>query len=108
MAANASCGGENRGPSALEVKVGSTRLSVASDTTVARAAPVPSGLKCATWKRRAPASRASPTIPLAVIITAAKTVSRASDSAFGPPDAISVTISATSMTVTATARTREP
>src|SRR3954468_4793453 len=47
-------------------------------------------------------------MPLQVIITAAKTVSRASDAVFGPPESISVTISATSMMVTATASTSEP
>ena len=47
-------------------------------------------------------------MPLVVIITAAKTVSRASDSALAPPDAIRVTISATSITVTATASTSDP
>ncbi len=43
-----------------------------------------------------------------VIITAANTVSRASVAVFGPPETISVTISATSITVTATASTSEP
>jgi len=47
-------------------------------------------------------------MPLQVIITAAKTVSRASVAASGPPATISVMINATSITVTATARTREP
>src|SRR5215213_1466637 len=47
-------------------------------------------------------------MPLQVIITAAKTVSRASELVSGPPDTISVTINATSMTVTATARTSDP
>src|SRR5215204_6552504 len=39
-------------------------------------------------------------MPLQVIITAAKTVSRASELVSGPPDTINVTINATSMTVT--------
>ena len=44
-----------------------------------------------------------------MIITAAKTVSRASVAvSSAPPETISVTISATSITVTATARTSEP
>jgi hypothetical protein len=47
-------------------------------------------------------------MPLQVIITAAKTVSRASELVSGPPDTINVTINATSMTVTATARTSDP
>src|SRR5215212_4492071 len=47
-------------------------------------------------------------IPFVVIITAANTVSRANDALSGPPDTINVTISATSITVTATARTKDP
>ena len=47
-------------------------------------------------------------MPLHVIITAAKTVSRASVEVSGPPASISVMISPTSMTVTATASTSEP
>src|SRR3954464_14240408 len=47
-------------------------------------------------------------MPLAVIITAANTVSRANDAVSGPPDTISVTINATSITVTATASTNDP
>jgi hypothetical protein len=45
---------------------------------------------------------------LHVIITAANTVSRASEAVSEPPETISVTIRATSMTVTATARTSDP
>ena len=48
-------------------------------------------------------------MPFALIITAANTVSRASVEVSLPePPTISVTIRATSMTVTATARTSEP
>ena len=47
-------------------------------------------------------------MPLQVIITAAKTVSRANVAVFSPPDSIKVMINATSMMVTATARTSEP
>ncbi len=47
-------------------------------------------------------------MPLTVIMTAAKTVSRASVEVSGPPETMRVTMSATSMTVTATASTREP
>ena len=47
-------------------------------------------------------------MPLQVIITAAKTVSRASEALPSPPEAIKVTISPTSITVTATASTNEP
>src|SRR4051812_17033321 len=47
-------------------------------------------------------------MPLVVIIAAANTVSRASDAVSGPPETISVTIKAPSITVTATASTSEP
>jgi hypothetical protein len=47
-------------------------------------------------------------MPLQVIIAAAKTVSRASVETSSPPETMSVTISPTSMTVTATARMSEP
>lgn len=47
-------------------------------------------------------------MPLAVIMTAAKTVSRASEAVSGPPETMRVTINATSITVTATARTSDP
>ena len=43
-----------------------------------------------------------------MIISAANTVSRASDAVSGPPTTIRVTINDTSMMVTATARTSEP
>ena len=43
-AAKVSWAGLNSGPLRLEVKLGSTRLSVASEVTVASAAPVPSAL----------------------------------------------------------------
>ncbi len=47
-------------------------------------------------------------MPLRMIITAANTVSRASGAVASPPASISETISATSITVTASARTRVP
>ncbi len=75
---------------------------------MASAAPEPSRLKTTTSCRSAPSSTDSPRIPLQVIITAANTVSRASDAVSGPPDTMSVTISPTSITVTATASTSEP
>ena len=90
------------------VKVGSTSVSVARAATVASAVPVPSALKRGMLNRKAPISRASPTIPLVVIMTAAKTVSRASDAVSGLPEAIKLTIRPTSMIVTATARITEP
>ncbi len=107
-AANASCGPENSGPGVLVVNVGSTSVRVASVITVASAPPLPSALNSVVPCLSAPSSRATPTMPFVVIMTAAKTVSRASDDASGPPDTISVTIRATSMIVTATARTSDP
>ena len=76
--------------------------------TVASAVAVPSALNDATRRRSAPTSTQRPRMPLTVIITAAKTVSRARADVSGPPDTIKVTISATSMTVTATARMSAP
>jgi hypothetical protein len=99
---------ENSGPTVVVVKFGSTRQVTAKVMTVARAAPVPSALKWVAPNFTAPTSRQSPTIPLQVIMTAAKTVSRASVEVSLPPLSMSVRISATSMTVTATARTRDP
>ncbi len=108
-AANASCEEENSGPGVVVVNRGSTSVTEASVMTVASAEPVPSGLNVARWWRSAPTRSARPTMPLALIITAANTVSRASvDVSFPEPLTMSVTIRATSMTVTATARTSEP
>ena len=75
---------------------------------MARPVPVPSALNIVTWKRTPPMSRAIPTMPLQVIITAANTVSRANDALSGPHEIISVTIRPTSMIVTATASTSDP
>ncbi len=47
-------------------------------------------------------------MPLVVIMTAANTVSRAREAVSGPPETIRVTINATAITVTATARTSDP
>ena len=97
----------NSGPGSVVVNRGSTSVSVASVTTVASDEPVPSALKTASPDRPAPliapTSSDRPTMPLTLIITAAKTVSRASAEVSFSPLTISVTISATSMTVTATA-----
>ena len=98
----------NLGPGALVVNVGSTSVRTASVHTVASAAPVPSALNVAMWRRSVTMSNEIPTIPLQLIITAAKTVSRASESVFDPPETIRVTMRPTSMTVTATASTIEP
>ena len=108
MAANASWEEENSGPVALVVNVGRTRQSVASVTTVPNAVAEPSALKSAVRSRSAPSRIDSPMIPLQVIMTAAKTVSRASVSVALSVDTISVTIRPTSITVTATASTSDP
>ena len=81
--ANASCVRENSGPGALVVNVGRTRHSVARVITVANAVAVPSALKVAMRWRSVATTRQSPTMPLQVIIAAAKTVSRASVSGLG-------------------------
>ncbi len=80
----------------------------ASAIRVASAEPVPSGLKSARWWRSAPTSSDNPTMPLMLIMIAAKTVSRARPEVSLSPVIISVTISATSMTVTATAKRSDP
>ena len=98
----------NSGPGSDTVNVGSTRHTPARVTMVARAAPAPSGLKTARWCLSALTSSTRPTIPLTLIITAAKTVSRARVAVPSPPETIRVTISATSITVTATASSSEP
>src|SRR5580765_7204087 len=107
-AANTSCELENSGPMALVVNVGTTIVITASVVTVASAAPVPSALNEISRYRTAPTKSDSPTMPLQVIITAANTVSRASEAVSLPPLTIRVTISATSMIVTATASTSDP
>src|SRR6185312_15159799 len=108
MAANASCVPANVGPGVLVVNAGKTRHSVASVITAANAPPLPAAWKATTWWRTAPTSNDSPTMPLQVIITAAKTVSRASEAVCGPPEAVMLRISPTSMTVTAIARISDP
>src|SRR3954468_1108253 len=107
-AANVNCSGENSGVERLVVNEGTTRLSVANVATVASALAVPSALNDAVRWRRVATSSDSPRIPLQVIMTAANTVSRASVDASSPPATISVTMRATSITVTATASTNEP
>ena len=92
----------------MVVNRGTTRQTAASAITVDSAAPVPSGLNTARWWRSALTSRHMPTMPLRLIITAANTVSRARVEVSLPPETISDTISATSITVTATASTSEP
>ncbi len=67
--------GVNSGPAAPVVKVGRTRHSVATAVTVARALPVPSLLKTTSPWRSEPTRMEIPTMPLTVIIVAAKTVS---------------------------------
>ena len=72
------------------------------------AALAPSKLKL--WSRcmRPPRRRHSPTMPFKMIITAANIVSRANPDACSPPAVISDTMSATSISVTASASTKVP
>ena len=81
---------------------------MASVITAANAPPLPAAWNSTTWWRTAPTSNDSPTIPLQVIMMAAKTVSRASVAVCGPPEAVMLRIRPTSMIVTATARINEP
>jgi hypothetical protein len=90
------------------VKVGNTRHSVDSAVNVAKAARAPSALNSTTCVRTVATNKDTPMTPEQVMITAENTVSRAKADAFSPPETIKVTIRATSMTVTATARTSEP
>jgi hypothetical protein len=71
-AAKASCEVEYSGPSADVVKLGSTMVTPARVMTVATAEPLPEALKLTKWCLSAPTSNAMPTMPLSVIITAAK------------------------------------
>ncbi len=92
----------------MVVKRGSSSVSVARVTTVANDEPVPSALNTVSPVFRAPTRSERPTMPFTLIITAAKTVSRASSDVSLWPLTMRVTIRATSMTVTATARISEP
>ena len=89
------------------VAFGRISVSVVSAASTASAALAPWIWKPCSWCRMPPASRQIPTSPLQMIMTAANTVSRASDAL---PSTLTMTdtISATSITVTATARTSEP
>jgi hypothetical protein len=82
----------NVGPGELVVKA-EDQHSVASVITAANAPPLPAAWNSTTWWRTDPTSSDSPTIPLQVIITAAKTVSRASVAVCGPPEAVMLRIS---------------
>ena len=90
------------------VRVGSTSDKVARVTNAARAGPAPSMRNDCSPCARAPSSTEMPTTPLTMIITAAKMVSRASPALSGPPASMTLMISATSITVMATASTRVP
>ena len=88
--------------------MGNTSVMMTMVPRATSEALTPSRLKlCSPW-RMPPTSRHSPRIPLRMIMTAANTVSRASAEASLPPASISETISATSMSVTARARTSVP
>ena len=98
----------NAGPGAATVKFGRTSVSVVIAARTASAALAPWTWKPCSWCRTPPASRHEPTMPLHTSMTAANTVSRASPALSGPPPTITETISATSITVTAIARTSVP
>ena len=93
----------------MVVNDGITRVRVVRVTTTARAEPAPSGLNRGVLCLSDATRIDRPTMPLSVIMTAAKAVSRASveASVVGLPS-MRVMMSATSITVTATASTREP
>ena len=90
------------------MKLGSTSVSTEMAASVASEALTPCWPKLCSWWRVPPTSRHSPTMPLRISITAANTVSRASAPVSKPPASISETISATSITVTASARISVP
>ena len=106
--AKASCVDEYIGPGVEVVNCGSTRVSVVSAANTESAELLPSARKVTMRCRILPASRQSPTTPLQIIITVAKTVSRARLRVSSPPESIMETISASSITVTASANTKVP
>ena len=65
-------------PGVAVVKFGNTSVSVVNAARTASAALAPWSLESCSWWRTPPASRAQPTRPLQMIMTAANTVSRAS------------------------------
>jgi hypothetical protein len=88
--------------------LGRTSVSTVSVLSVASEALTPDCWNvCSPW-RSAPIRMQAPTSPLRMIITAANTVSLASVAELGPPCSMSVTISPTSITVTASASINEP
>ena len=107
-AAKTSCTVLYSGPGTLVVNDGSTSVSVVRVATVASAAPLPSALNSAMPCLFDATSSDRPRMPLHVIITAAKTVSRARLDAPALPADMSVTIRPTSMIVTATASVSDP
>jgi predicted nucleic acid binding AN1-type Zn finger protein len=83
-------------------------VSTAMAARVVSEALVPCSSNSCSWYCDPPTSRHKPTMPLRMIMTAANTVSRARAVESGPPARISVTMSATSMTVIAIASTSVP
>ena len=81
---------------------------MASVSTVASAVAVPSALNDAVSPRSVTVSNDIPMMALHVNITAANTVSRARVAVSPSVETMSVTINATSITVTDTASTSEP
>ena len=92
----------------MVVNTGSTSDSVAMTISAASAEVAPSRRKLCTWCFRPPAITHRPTAPLQTIMIAAKIVSRGRPDLSLPPASIIETISATSITVTETARISVP
>lgn len=90
------------------VTFGKTSVRVVSAINTDSAALVPCSWNDCTRCNTPPVSKQSPMIPLHTIITAENRVSRASPVVSVPPVIVIDTISATSMTVTATASTSVP
>ena len=100
--------GENSSPGSDVVNVGSTSVSVTRVAAVASMVAVASALNVAILFLSASINREMPTRPVHAIMKAANTVSRARLADSSGEDTISVRISETSITVTASARTSEP
>jgi len=88
--------------------LGSTSVNTAMVARVASDALTPYCAKLCSPKREPPTKRHRPTMPFKINMMVANTVSRASPVAAGPPESISETIKASSITVIAIASTRVP
>ena len=100
--------GENCCGPPAETKFGSTSTLIARVPSTASEAEAALSWKVCSWWRRPPNTRHSPITQLSTIISAEKTVSRATDSLPSEPASMMETISPTSRIVTHTARMIEP